>query len=234
MSNLRIADLVFSFTPRFDELNTLCRAYQCDAPAQVIITVSDAMLAAEQQKDPQLPPALHESNCLQRQICRALLDYDGFLLHASALALDEEAYLFTAPSGTGKSTHAALWRQRFAERVSMLNDDKPVLRLQNGRFVVYGTPWGGKHQLQSNDKAPLRAVSLLRQSSQNSIRRLEQSRLLPILLNQTLRPSETQAMQHLLDLLQYFTDTIPIYELNCTISAEAVELAYGAMKGGLA
>lgn len=231
MSNFCIADLVFSYTPRFDDLKNLCRGYLSDAPAQVDITVSDAMLAAEQRKDLQLPLALHESNCFQRQICRALIDYDGFLLHASALALDGEAYLFTAPSGTGKSTHAGLWRQRFGDRVTMLNDDKPVLRLQNGRFLVYGPPWCGKHQLQTNAKAPVRAVSLLQQNPSNSIRKLEQRRLLPMLLNQTLRPHDPKQMQHLLDLLHCFAEMIPIYELNCTISTEAVDLAYCAMKG---
>ncbi|HZW48673.1 MAG TPA: hypothetical protein VFF80_00850 [Bacillota bacterium] len=113
----------------------------------------------------------------------------------------------------------------------MLNDDKPVLRLQNGQFFVYGTPWCGKHQLQTNVKAPVRALSLLQQNPKNSIKKLEQHRLLPVLLNQTARPHDAVKMQKLLDLLHCFSKMIPIYQLNCSISMEAVDLAYCTMKG---
>lgn len=65
-----------------------------------------------------------------------LLKFDGMLLHSSAVVMDGYAYLFSAPCGTGKSTHTALWRKVFGEdRARILNDDKPALRFEDGRFM---------------------------------------------------------------------------------------------------
>ena len=76
--------------------------------------------------------------------------------------MDGEAYIFTAVSGTGKSTHAMLWREVFGERVRMINDDKPLIRITpEGKAVVYGTPWDGKHHLSKNSAFPLKAICWL-------------------------------------------------------------------------
>ncbi len=83
--------------------------------------------------------------------------YDTVLFHGSALAIDGDGYLFTAKSGTGKSTHTRLWRERFGDRVVMINDDKPLLHIDAGSVIAYGTPWNGKHRLGTNASVPLRA-----------------------------------------------------------------------------
>jgi serine kinase of HPr protein (carbohydrate metabolism regulator) len=62
--------------------------------------------------------------------------YDTFLFHGSAIAVDGVGYLFTAKSGTGKSTHARLWRELLGARAVMVNDDKPLLRVTEGRSAA--------------------------------------------------------------------------------------------------
>ena len=97
-----------------------------------------------------------ESLALYENLTQLLLSRDVLQFHCSALAMDGRAYLFTAPSGTGKSTHARLWRQVFGPRVTMINDDKPLVRRQtDGSWRVYGTPYGGKHNLQTNTSQPI-------------------------------------------------------------------------------
>ena len=86
-----------------------------------------------------------------------LLENDGFVLHASALALNENAFLFSANSGIGKSTHTRLWKKVF-DGVTIINDDKPALRLKSGLFYVYGTPWSGKSSLNENICVPLKSI----------------------------------------------------------------------------
>lgn len=72
---------------------------------------------------------ISESGIINTLVCREILDnYDGLFFHSSALMLDGKAYLFSAPSGTGKSTHTALWQRHFGGRVQMINDDKPIIR----------------------------------------------------------------------------------------------------------
>ena len=114
-----------------------------------------------------------ESVCLYRKICLELPRYNAFLFHSAAVKQGDSAYIFSAPSGTGKSTHLRLWMRRFGKELAVINGDKPILRLtQEGTFRVYGTPWAGKEGWQNNISGELRGICFLEQSPQNRIRRL--------------------------------------------------------------
>ena len=115
-----------------------------------------------------------ETLAVYRKICDQMPERDTFLFHCSAIAVDGKAYLFTAPSGTGKSTHTRLWREVFGDRAVMINDDKPLLHVasesaQTGKdgtsaqpqVLVYGTPWDGKHRLSTNTVAPVAGICLV-------------------------------------------------------------------------
>ena len=110
----------------------------------------------------QFPDAYLETLAVYRKIAEKMPDYDTFLFHGSAIAVDGTAYLFTAKSGTGKSTHTRLWRELLGDRAVMVNDDKPLIRVNaDGTAVAYGTPWDGKHRLSSNIAVPLRVICIL-------------------------------------------------------------------------
>lgn len=81
-----------------------------------------------------------------------LLSHEGMMLHASAVEYGGQAVCFSAPPGTGKSTHTEKWVRLFG--ASILNDDKPALRRESGVWQVYGTPWCGKEALHQNRSAP--------------------------------------------------------------------------------
>lgn len=102
-----------------------------------------------------------ETLAVYRKIARKLLEFDTLLFHGSVVAVDGTGYLFTAKSGTGKSTHTRLWRQLFGSRAVMANDDKPLLKITDNGVIAYGTPWNGKHRLGSNISIPLRAICIL-------------------------------------------------------------------------
>ncbi len=110
----------------------------------------------------------------------------GFL-HSSAVVVDGYAYLFSADSGTGKSTHTGLWLEHFKEKAFIINDDKPVLRLENGQWFVYGTPWSGKTDLNINVKAKLGAIVFLERAKENHITPIEVKEAIPLFFNQTVR-----------------------------------------------
>lgn len=161
---------------------------------------------------------------------RALLDYNGFCLHSSAVALENKAVLFSAPCGTGKSTHTGLWRKYFGEdKAIIINDDKPAIRLMGDTFCVYGTPWSGKSDLNTNVKVPLQAIVFLEQAPENHIKRLSNKEAVRWLYYQSLRPIGPRAEEktsNLLNLLDKIVCQIPIYKMGCTISEKAVELSY--------
>ena len=162
---------------------------------------------------------------------RQLLNYDGLLLHSSAVMMDGEAYLFSAPSGTGKSTHTQLWLQVFGDRAKILNDDKPAMRLENGVWYAYGTPWSGKYDYSVNTKVPLAGICILSRGDENRILPYGGAKAIHDILTQTIRSSDADAMIKLLELLDQLVTAVPVWKMECTPDPEAARVAYRAMSG---
>ncbi len=171
-----------------------------------------------------------EGLALHRKLVERL-SLDGIMMfHCSALTLDGRAYLFTAPSGTGKSTHARLWREYFGERVVMVNDDKPLLQVKGESVIVYGSPYCGKEGIQTNLSAVVNGIVVLYQNPENLLRLLSVREAFPHLLTQCYRPRNAPGAHRMLDVVNSLTK-LPVFSLGCTISDEAVMLAYGALTG---
>ena len=184
-------------------------------------------------EDPEYFPVEYlESLALYENLTQLLLSRDVLQFHCSALELDGRAYLFTAPSGTGKSTHARLWRQVFGPRVIMINDDKPLVRRQpDGSWWVYGTPYGGKHNLQTNTKQTIHGIVLLERGAENKIEWVTPHDAYVTLMAQTYHTiRQPQALLHAMDLVGSLAK-LPVYRLQCNISEQAVQVAYEALKG---
>lgn len=204
-----------------------------DPPVDMTIDLPDNYILQKQKENPQLTLDECEYIWTGLDFYQKLINFDGFILHSSAVALEGKAYLFSAPCGTGKSTHAALWQQYFgSDRAVIINDDKPAIRLIEGKFYVFGTPWSGKTDLNQNIKVPLQGICFLEQSCANWLQRIGPKEALKLILNQTLRPKEREGMTKLLDLLDRLLLQFPIYKMGCNISREAVELSYQTMRLG--
>lgn len=158
-------------------------------------------------------------------------DYDTVVFHGSVIAVDGQAYLFTARSGTGKSTHTRLWREYLGDRVVMVNDDKPMLRITDSGVTAYGTPYNGKHRLGTNTAAPLRAICILTRGDKNSIARIGKSDAYDMILQQVYRPKDPLQMIKTLNLVDKLTEKVLLYKLACNMDISAAEVAYNAMKG---
>ncbi len=157
-----------------------------------------------------------------------LLAYDGSFLHASAVVLDGKAYLFSAPSGTGKSTHTEKWCRLFG--AECLNDDKPALRLVDGVWMAYGTPWSGKHDLSMPAGAPIGGIAFLKRGEQNSIRPFPAAEAVPLFMSQSLwRLYKPESMDRQLNLVDKILCQLPVWELTCRNDDEAALLAHRVM-----
>ena len=164
---------------------------------------------------------------------RDLLAFNGMMLHASAIELDGKAYLFSAPSGTGKSTHARLWQEVFGDRARLFNDDKPALRLIDSTWFAYGTPWCGKDGININMKAPLAGICFLKQGQQNVIRRLSGGDAITSVISQTLRKfKDPKNKERMLELVGRLISDVPIFELYNRPEPEAARLSYETMREG--
>ena len=172
-----------------------------------------------------------ETLAVYRKICDQMPERDTFLFHCSAIAVDGKAYLFTAPSGTGKSTHARLWREVFGDRAVMINDDKPLLRVTSDSLLVYGTPWDGKHRLSTNTVAPVAGICLLERGEENCVERIAKEDAFPRLLQQTYRPQSPVELMKTMELLDAVASNVPLCRLRCNMEPEAARVAYDMMSG---
>lgn len=155
----------------------------------------------------------------------------GMVLHGSSLAFDGNGLIFSAPSGTGKSTHAGLWREQYGDRVVTVNDDKPAIRFdEGGQPIVYGTPWSGKTELNTNTSAPLRAIVFLERKPENAIRRLSPTESLLYMGRELALPYHDEVLcETLWDTAARLVQSVPIFLLSCNISQEAVSLVREAV-----
>ena len=170
-----------------------------------------------------------ENQSIQNVLTKSLLDYNVLLMHGSALCMDGEGYIFTAHSGVGKSTHSRFWREAFGDRVWMINDDKPMIRVENGKATVYGNPWDGKHHLSRNASAPLKAIIKLERDAENHIEPISKADMFPVMMIQGAwskrGPQKLQAIQLEKDLM----DAVQLFRLGCNLDPEAARIAWEGM-----
>lgn len=169
------------------------------------------------------------SYLVQDRIFRLLLKEDVLYMHASALRFRGKAYVFAAPSGTGKSTHTGLWREEFKDDVVMINDDKIFMRLTDDGVIVYGTPWMGKHAIGQNISAPLGGICFLAQDKENTIRRLRPQEAFYHFYHQLYMGDHPDDQERVFSLAGRLMERVPIWFLRCTKSADAARLANDAM-----
>jgi len=228
----KIADCNIEIRSIHRNVHTLCRDYISSLPPDFTVetTRNDITYERERSENGSFSDGYLETLAVYRKIADRMLEWDTVLFHGSCIAVDGEAYLFTAKSGTGKSTHTRLWRELLGSRAVMVNDDKPLIRITESGAVVYGTPWNGKHGLGENIAVPLRAVCVLHRSVENRIEPAEAKSVLPILLQQTHRPAEPRAMERMLALTDRLAASVRLYRLGCNMDPEAAEIAYKGMK----
>ena len=162
---------------------------------------------------------------------KQLLDYEGFMLHSSAVVADNKAYLFSADSGTGKSTHTELWLKLFGDKAYILNDDKPALRLIDGIWYAFGTPWSGKCPTSVNKQVPLGGIAMIERAEENEIYPFYGPEAIRQVLAQVNRPKAAEYRIKLLELLDKLFNTVPIYKLKCNMDISAAILSYETMSG---
>lgn len=160
---------------------------------------------------------------------KQLINFGGLMLHSSAVVVDGKAYLFTAPSGTGKSTHTSLYLKEFGDRAFILNDDKPAIRFEDGEFFAYGTPWSGKTDQNVNLRVPVGGICVLQRGEKNEISRIVGKKAILGIYSQTMRPKSAKYMEKVLFLIEKLIEIVPIWELKCNMEPEAARISYSAM-----
>ena len=239
---IEIAGLSARVQPLFVSTRDFCRNYLTDRGPEIYVEVTEADLAQQQESLRQealeegmrvrkfTDPFLERAT-IQYKIALALLDRQTILFHGSTVAVDDAAYLFTAPCGTGKSTHTRFWRETFGSRAVMVNDDKAFLRITPAGVFAYGSPWSGKHGLDTNICLPLKGICFLQRGQENRIKRASPDDYIEELRHQTMVPEEPTARDKALALAEELSQRIALWEMECTKDPSAAMVSYKAMSG---
>ncbi len=232
MKFYKIAGCIVEYEPIYPLLKNQMEAYRIDEQkTDMKLTITKEFCDIKHQETPHLTLEQCEYIYAGSQFYNKLISLGGFLLHASAVTVDNKAYLFSADSGTGKSTHTKLWQKYFGDKALIINDDKPAIRIENGICYAYGTPFSGKTDENLNMKVPLQAICFLERGKDNSIDLIPTKDALPLILKQTIFPKKQDTINHFFDMLDVVLTKTPIYQMKCNISKEAALMAYDKMKG---
>ena len=237
---MEIAGFAIGVEPLFESTRMYCREYWTDREPEFHVTVTREDLAQEQTllnieadeeglKRRKFSDMFLERSVIQRRVAENLARRDVLLMHGSTVAVDGRAYLFTAPCGTGKSTHTRLWREVFGDRAVMVNDDKPFVRLDGEQVLVCGAPWSGKHGLEANITVPLQGICVLERGTENEICPASAEDLLPMLLHQGCPPRDEARVSHYERLVHSLAQTVPLWKMHCNLDPNAAQVAWEAM-----
>lgn len=234
---IKIADRIVRVSSIYDQIFKMCRDYYVDdeIPCDFAVTIEQRDIAFERKKSEEessyvYSDAYLETLAVYRKISKEMLAFDTFLFHGSVVAVDGVGYLFTAKSGTGKTTHTRLWKNAFGERAVIVNGDKPLLKVTKDGVYACGTPWCGKEGYGENRIVPLKAICVLERDRLNHIEEVQMKEVFSILFQQCFRPKEEKLLSQSLDLLIGLKGKVRIFRLGCNMDPEAAQVAYEGMR----
>ncbi len=237
---VRLADVNIKVTSIYSDVYDLCKDYLTDDEPEFSVEIVQADIdyekvvnirEAEVEGIPviEYPDSYLETLAVYRKIASLLLDREIMLMHGAVVAVDDKAWLFTAPSGTGKTTHINLWLENIPGSY-VVNGDKPLIRLSPSP-VVYGTPWAGKEGLNRNVGVPLCGIVLLNRGVENEIEEVSFATCMPVLVQQSYRPKDRVGVEKTLGLICKLGKAVPLYSLKCNMLPEAAWTVYNVLNG---
>lgn len=167
-----------------------------------------------------------------RRFAEWILEKDAFLLHASLIDVEGEGVAFSAPSGTGKTTHTLLWQRLLGENMTVINGDKPIIRFfENEKYPIgYGTPWNGKERLGTDGKTPIKHFCLIERSDINSCEKVNPADVLDLFFKQIYLPrNDSKALLKTLSLADRFLKSVTVWKIKCNMDISAAEVAYNTI-----
>jgi hypothetical protein len=151
-----------------------------------------------------------------------LPEHGACLLHASFVLHEGKAILFSAPSGTGKSTQAHFWERERGSTV--INEDRVMLHKKNGTYMASGAWATGSARLTANVTAPIRAIILLGQGAENRVARCRPSQALVRLMPQcSYDETDGKSVDRMFSILMDLIAHVPIFSYDCINHPSAVE-----------
>lgn len=228
---IELAGLLIEIENAGEYTKDLCKnyVYEGEKAPDIFIKYDKSAIDNERKLYPDASDDYLQSLCVYRDICKKIVGFGAMLIHSAAIAVDGRGYLFSALSGTGKTTHINLWLKKFGDRARVINGDKPIIREVSGEFRVYGTPWCGKEGINENISVPIQGICLLSRGEVNKIAKAKSDEAIASLMEQTSRPNDAEAMIELLNIIDRLLKKVPVFRLFCNMDPEAADVSYNEM-----
>ena len=224
-----LAGVTIDVCAKYSSTRDFCREFLSEGPADFSVTLTREDIDYQRSfTDQSFTDAYLEPLALHRKVSDEIIRYDTILFHGSALAYNGKSYIFTAPSGTGKTTHTRLWLKQLPGSY-VLNGDKPYLRMEGQRVMACGTPWRGKEHYGVNEILPLEAICLLERDTYDHIEQIRCEEAFGTLVRQTYRTSDPASLPKIVSLLGTLGRYVRLYHLGCTMNPEAALISSEAM-----
>ena len=214
---INIAGLVVEINTVSLSTSLLCYDFICDGKPDLCVYVTDLDVEHEIELDAtnnnNLSIGFYETFAVYRKIVDAVIPKGMFLIHGAAISVDNKAILFTAPSGTGKTTHIRQWLQN-VDGAYVINGDKPLIKMTDTQAIACGTPWAGSEQYYTNTQVPLAAIVFMERNETNEIEEITFKDAYPYLLQQTYLPDDKNKVKMVLYMLNMLNSRVNFYKFR--------------------
>ena len=233
MQRFKIAGITVDIDIKYDRLKKQGRPYEIaidNTPADITLQLNDTVFEKARKKFPNLSDENIEYLVYGFMFYDKLLDFGGMMLHSSAVAVGGYAYLFSADSGVGKSTHTSYYLDVFGDKAAVINDDKPAIREINGKYYCFGTPFSGKHDISVNKGYPIGGICFLKRGEENVIEKIDAAKAFKLIYRQTQSMNGAEQVEKRLNMLDKVLSNCPLYEMSCTNDSSAATVSFNKMK----
>lgn len=224
---INIADIVVEVNAFNESTKKYCSDFLSDEDSNYVITMTREDLENEVhiQEDGKVY-ASEEISALYRKIANFFIEHNIVVMHGSSFKVNNCAFIVTARSGVGKSTHVNLLRQLLGNEFSYINDDKPLLEVNDDNCMLYSSPWNGKERRGNNTSAPLKAIIFLNRGD-NTYRKIDNKQEIYFkLLTQIYLPTDKSKREKALKIIDVLLKRLNFYEINVNKELDSASMTY--------
>ena len=224
---IKLADIVIEINAFNESTKKYCEGFLSNEDSDLVITMSQEDLENEKhiQEDGRVY-ASEEISAVYRKIADLLIERNIIVFHGSSFKVGDSAFIVTARSGVGKSTHVGLLKKLLGNKLEYINDDKPLLEVNENDLMIHSSPWNGKERRGNNLKAPLKAVIFLNRGN-NTYKKLDNNQEVYFrLLSQIYLPRDKSKREKALKIIDVLLKRLNFYEINVNKEIEAASLTY--------
>ena len=225
---IKIVDKVLEINAFNESTKRYCKDFLSEEESNYVITMTEEDLKNERTTSETGKVYVNEEiSALYRRIANLLVEESIVVFHGSSFMVDNNGFLITARSGVGKSTHSRNLKEYIGDRFIYINDDKPLLKVNENSVTVYGTPWNGKERKSNDVSASLRAILFLSRGETNTYRKIVNKEEIYIkMISQIYLPKEKAKRELALKAADSILKNINFYEINVTKDIESAKMTY--------